>query len=225
MELVDIDEYENYKFDKKTNKIFNVKTNDYITNRLNGKYYFVNLYKNGIPKSFRLNFFILKYNKDDNFVDIDEYENYKFDKQLNQVINTDTGKYLKNCLHGNGYYSLGLIKNKKIKQFLLHRLVYQSHNPLIDIKNHDIDHINQKKTDNDINNLRIATHSQNACNIKRKDNKSTGIKNIRKIKSNSFQVQIMKDGKIYSKTFKTLDEAISHRDLKLTELHGEFACF
>ena len=226
MELVDIDEYEKYKFDKKTNKIFNVKTNDYITNRLNGKYYFVNLYKNGIPKTFRLNFFILKYNKNNNFVDIDDYENYKFNKNLNQVININTGKYLTNCVHGNGYYVIQLSKNKKIKQFLLHRLVYKSHNPLINIDGFDIDHINQDKLDNNINNLRIATRSENSCNIKRKNNnKSSGIKNIIKSKSNTFKVLIMKDGKKYTKTFKLLDEAIKWRNIKLTELHGEFASF
>ena len=226
--FVDIDNYENYKFDKKRNQVINTNTGKYIKNCLNGKNYSVKLLKDGDKKRLMLNHLIYKYNNQDvkdDFVDIDNYENYKFNLKTNEVKNKNTGKILKNTLNNTGYYSVNLYKNGKKKSFLLHRLTYQAHNPLINIEGSDIDHINHNKLDNNINNLRIATRSQNICNVKVKNNKSTGIKNIYKNELNNFKVQIMKDGKKHSKTFKTLEEAIEHRDLKLTELHGEFACF
>ena len=230
MNLVNIENYEGlYKFDKDLNKIYNVKTNEYIKNSLNGKNYSVSLIKDGKTKHLMLNHLIYKYNNQDNQEDlatIDGYKDYKFNKILNQVINIKSGKYLKNNINSKGYYFINLYKNKKIKTFLIHRLVYKSHNPLIDIKNFDIDHINQDKLNNNINNLRIATRSENKCNIKvKKNNKSTGVKNIFKTKYGKFTVNIMKDRKKYTKNFKSLNEAIEHRDLKLKEIHGEFASF
>ena len=231
MDLIDIEEYEGlYKFDRKLNQVYSLKTKKYITNCLNGKYsYSVRLSKNGERKEITLNHLIYKYNQDNNqedLMDIDGYENYKFDKNKNQVINIKSGKYIKNELTILGYYRVGLIKNGKKKHLLLHRLVFKSHNPLIDIIGSDIDHINQDKLDNNINNLRIATRSDNNCNIKvRNNNKSTGIKNISKTKYGTFRVSIMKDRKSNNKIFKSLDEAIIWRNIKLSELHKDFACF
>ena len=231
MSFIDIADYKGlYKFNKDLNQVYNVKTNKYIKNSLNGKYYCVSLLKDGKTKKLMLNYLINKYNNQynnqDNFVAIAEYENYKLNLKTNQVINKNTGKYIKNTLSNKGYYSVKLWKNGKGKHFLFHRLVFKSHNPLIYIEGSDIDHINQIKTDNNINNLRLATRSQNLCNVKiRTNNKTTGIKNIFKNESNNFKVQIKKDGKKHTKNFKTLEEAIIHRDLKLKEMHGEFACF
>jgi len=230
MDLVDIEENKNYKFDKQKNQVININTGNYLKYTLSNKgFYFVTLLKDGKTKQLMLNYLIYKYNNQDdpdNLVDIDNFENYKFDKQKNQVINTNTGKYLTNVLYNNGYYSLGLSKNKKIKQFQLHRLVFKSHNPLINIEGFEIDHVDRNKTNNNIENLRIATRSENGCNIKvQKNNKSTGKKNIYKTKFNTFSVSIMKDGKNYNKIFKTLNEAIEWRNIKLKELHGNFASF
>ena len=231
MSLIDIDNFEGlYKFDKDLNRVYNINTGKYIKNSLNNKNYCVYLYKDGKQKKFTLNHLIYKYNNQDNnqddFVDIIEYEGlYKLNLKTNQVINKNTGKCIKNTLD-KGYNRISLFKNGKKKSFQLHRLIFQAHNPSIDIIGSDIDHINQNKLDNNINNLRIATRSENQCNSKvYKNNKSTGIKNIYKNKSNIFTVVITKDEKNHSKRFKTLEEAIIHRDLKLTEIHGEFACF
>ena len=228
MNLVNIENYEElYKFDKDQNKIYNVKTKKYIKNSLKGKHYSVSLYKDGKIKQFRLNKMICKYNKDkpDDLVDIDGYENYKFDLSTNYVFNINTKEYLKNFLSSSEYYKVVLTKNNKQKHFQLHRLIFKSHNPLINIEGLCIDHINQDKLDNNIDNLRIATRSENSCNVKPRTNNKLGIKNIFKNKSNTFTVKINKDGKKYSKNFETLDEAIEHRDLKLKELHKEFASF
>ena len=229
MDLVDIEEYKNYMFDRNLNQVYNIKTKKHLKNRLDKGNYFVGLFKDGKQKTFRLNQMIYKYNNQDDpddFVDIDDYENYKFNKNLNQVINIKSGKYLKNYIDSNGYYNICLSKNGTDKQFKLHRLVYQAHNPLINIEGFEIDHKDHNKLNNNIDNLRIATSSENNCNRKiNKKNKSTGIKNISKNKNNTFTVQIRKDEKKYSKTFKSLEEAIIWRDIKLKEIHKEFACY
>ncbi|QBX06938.1 HNH endonuclease [Klebsiella phage Spivey] len=70
--------------------------------------------------------------------------------------------------------------------------------------------------------MRKATSSQNSMNSRVRSDNEFGMKNIRP-KGNSFQVRIGKQGKSYTKTLKTLEEAIKWRDSKLAELHGEFA--
>ena len=231
MDLVNIDDYEGlYKFDRDLNQAYNVKTKKYSKNCLD-KYgnYYINLNKDSKTKQFRLNHLIYKYNNQDNpdnFIAIDDYEDYKFDKQKNQVKNIITGKYLKNVLCNTGYYVIQLSKNGKGKYFKLHRLVFKSHNTLTNIEGLFIDHVDHDRLNNNINNLRIATRSENGCNRKvYKNNKSSGIKNIYKTKYNTFTVNIIKDKKSNSKTFKSLEEAIIWRDIKLSELHGKFACF
>tara|TARA_R110000803_G_scaffold40540_2_gene87353 strand:+ start:447 stop:1136 length:690 start_codon:yes stop_codon:yes gene_type:complete len=228
MNLVSIDDYENYMFDRNLNQVYNTKTKKYLKNCLKKGFYFVSLSKNGEQKRFTINYMIYKYNNQynpDDFVDIYDYEDYKFNLKTNEVININTGNYLTNNINC-GYYKVGLYKNNKQKNFKLHRLVFKSHNPLINIEGFDIDHINQDKLDNNINNLRICTRSENQCNVKvNTKNNILGIKNIHKTKDNNFKVQIVKDGKNYNKYFKTLEEAIVYRDLKLSELHKEFACY
>ena len=159
-----------------------------------------------------------------NLVPIKDYENlYSLDLNTNQVYGHKYKKYRKPKPHKDGYYQFDLCKNGKAKNFLLHRLVYEAHNGSIP-EGMCIDHINGIRTDNNIENLRLATNSQNMCNSKTpKNNLSTGYKNITKTKWNTYLIQIKENYKyIYCKTFKTLEEAILNRDIKLKEFHKEF---
>jgi len=80
---------------------------------------------------------------------------YKFKKE----------KILKQCMDSNGYLYVGLSKNNKQKYFRIHRLIaiYFMDNPN---KYQCVDHINEKKTDNRIENLRWVTKSDNTRNGK-----------------------------------------------------------
>ena len=101
--------------------------------------------------------------------------------------------------------------------------MYQAHNPLQDISKLEIDHKDINRLNNNIENLRACSHAENSRNMKIRKNNTSGYKNIRKTKFNTYIVSIRKTGKEYSKTLKTLEEAIEWRNIKLVELHGEFS--
>lgn len=86
-----------------------------------------------------------------------------------------------------------------------------------------VDHKDKNPSNSRIENLRPATPSQNACNQKlRKDNK-LGIKNVSLQRNGTYLTRVTKDGVTHGKSFTTLEEAIAWRNIKLVELHGEFA--
>jgi len=158
-----------------------------------------------------------------NLVPIKNYQNYSFDLNSNQVYNTKYKRYLKISSNNNGYYKIRLRENSKDKTFLFHRLVYEIYKGEIP-KGLCIDHIDNNTENNNIDNLRLATYSQNCCNrLTAKTNKSTGYKNIR-FRNNKYEVNITKNNKkfIYSNKFKTLEEAIENRDIQLKLIHGQF---
>jgi len=160
-----------------------------------------------------------------NLVDIPEYEGiYKFDLVLNQVYNIKRNKYKKNTVDTNGYHCITLHKNTKRQKKYLHRLIYQFNNPTEDIILFDIDHIDNNRTNNKIENLRKATRSENCYNKKAYiNNKSTGYKNISMTISNTYQFQLRKNKINYCKCFKNLQDAIEYRDIKVKEICGEFS--
>tara|TARA_R110002096_G_scaffold140685_2_gene295279 strand:- start:850 stop:1338 length:489 start_codon:yes stop_codon:yes gene_type:complete len=156
-------------------------------------------------------------------IPITNYPNYSLDKNTNQVYNTKYNRYLKSHSHNKGYYLIKLSKNNIPDYFLLHRLIYQVYNPDIDITNLQIDHIDNNKTNNNIENLRHCNNSENQCNTKVHKNNLLGIKNIHKTKNNTYTVHINKNKINYNKTLETIEEAILWRDNKLLEMHCNFA--
>jgi hypothetical protein len=94
-----------------------------------------------------------------------EYDGYTFNLDTNEIIGP-RGWVLKPQSNTWGYYRIQLYKDNKQHLICLHRLVYQMNHLDQDIKNFEIDHVDNNRQNNDISNLRLATCSQNCQNRK-----------------------------------------------------------
>jgi hypothetical protein len=89
------------------------------------------------------------------------YSNYLISNK-GRIRNINTNRILKPSI-ASGYYKIRLSENGKVKDFLVHKLVYcifNNEDYLLD-KNYVIDHIDANKLNNDVNNLRKVTNSEN----------------------------------------------------------------
>ena len=75
----------------------------------------------------------------------------------------------KYCVNKEGYYNITIHHKKYKKSYLVHRLIYKFNNPEWDIhdssSDNEIDHIDNDKSNNNIENLRVVNHSENQQNI------------------------------------------------------------
>lgn len=73
-----------------------------------------------------------------------------------------TGKIcvLSPCLNGKHYFKVGLSKNNRVKYFSVHKLVWLAFNGKVP-EGYEINHINEDKTDNRLENLNLLTHKEN----------------------------------------------------------------
>ena len=105
------------------------------------------------------------------FKKIEEYDNYEI-SNLGNVRNFDTGRILKPRKNTDGYYYVGLYKDRFQKNFYIHRLVGYAFIP--NPQNlREIDHIDQNKTNNSISNLRWVSSSNNLRNRTKFKNSSS----------------------------------------------------
>ena len=111
---------------------------------------------------------------------------------------------------GHGYIMISL----NHKCYRLHRLIYKFHNDEWDIddtcRNNYIDHINQDKLDNRIENLRVVTHSQNRQNMTHINGKVIKGYSFNK-RFNTWGAQWVVNNRRYAKSFATEEEAIAYR--------------
>ena len=107
------------------------------------------------------------------FKDIPKYEGYYQISNLGRVKSlprlrkANTGEYLskerilKNVLQNNGYLSVGLSKKGKVKTLFIHQLMgitFLNHKPN---RKKVIDHINETKIDNRLDNLQVISQRHN----------------------------------------------------------------
>ena len=115
-------------------------------------------------------------------------------------------RFLKEMTHKTGYKYVGLYKDKQ-SLYLIHRLVAchfipNPHNFLV------IDHKNQEKDDNRIENLRWCSYSTNLRNRTKKRSKHNLPRGVHLIPSGKYIVQITINSKTkYLGTYETKEEA------------------
>ena len=108
------------------------------------------------------------------------------------------------------------------KHYLTHRIVFMMHNGYLP---QYVDHIDRNRSNNKIENLREATHSQNAYNSTIRKDSKTGIKNVSWNKvDKSWKVRIQANNtRITIGQFKDLELAELVAMEARNKYHGEYA--
>lgn len=98
--------------------------------------------------------------------DIAGYEGLYAVTSCGKVWSYRRKKFLVPIVHKTGYLCVNLYKGGKIKHYLIHRLVAEAYIPNSNNLT-DVDHIDNDKTHNYVNNLQWITHKDNirkSCN-------------------------------------------------------------
>ena len=113
----------------------------------------------------------------------------------------------------DGYLKVNLYKDGKSYTKKVHRLVAETLIKKVEGKN-EIDHINQIKTDNRVENLRWCNRRENQINRGLSKRNKSGINGVRYDKSrNKWRAEIyISKGKMKSKRFKYKEDAIKWRE-------------
>ena len=148
-------------------------------------------------------------------VNFNDYLIYPDGRVFNKRLNRDIAQ----CSHTDGYLQVSLHTgsrtNHRVHRLLaLHYIPNPENKPIVD-------HINGIVIDNRLENLRWLTAEENAINRKLNSNNKSGHIGIwidnrgKKVK----YVACWQDGgKRKQKTFANIDDAVAHRQQKLTEL-------
>ena len=125
------------------------------------------------------------------FVTINGYTNYQISPN-GDVKNIKTNKILKPFLRRD-YYCVRLCKNGIVKNKYIHQLVADA---FLDKPNENsiVDHINNIKTDNRLENLRLVTQSENTRNKSKHYN--VNYQFVNELPSNSLHIKHIKDNDI-----------------------------
>lgn len=89
----------------------------------------------------------------------------------------------------------------------------------------DIDHRNRNRSDNRIDNLRMATEEQNCCNKGMQRNNKSGVTGVWFVQQSQRWEAKISLGKriVWRRSFVTIEEAAEARREMLPKIHGEFA--
>ena len=150
------------------------------------------------------------------------YPKYKVSNHGN-VMNTVTGRVLKSCMNGIGYYYVRLCADGPPISKAVHQLVAKAfiRNPNDHVC---VDHKDSDKSNNHRNNLRWCTYQQNGQNKKMSINNTSGCKGVTIHKNTGkYQASIRVNGvNKYIGVYETLGEAKQARLREATLHFGEF---
>ena len=154
---------------------------------------------------------------------IDGYTNYQV-SWWGRVRNAKTGRILKPQGGGHGYNHVNLSKPGKTQIHRIHLLVAREWAPNPEGKR-CVDHIDGNKANNNWENLRYATHSENSRNMKKHADGSSIYKGVAYNKAlNKWQAQMHMNGKqTYLGVFVDEREAAEAYNKGALEHFGEYA--
>ena len=114
---------------------------------------------------------------------IDGYDNYEI-SSFGRVRNNETKKIMKSRYTKDGYFQIGLTKDKNQKTYFIHRLVGFA---FLEKKDEDveIDHIDHNRGNNMVNNLRWTTTSINGRNRLMSQRNTSGCQGVQFCKNKS----------------------------------------
>ena len=151
-------------------------------------------------------------------------EHYRYDNGKLVVVNHSQqrriGKPLSGSLKSDGYISVSILNHP----FKEHRVIFLLVNGWLPDY---IDHINQNKIDNSIENLREASTSQNMRNVsKYKRNSTSKFKGVSFHKLNNKWIShVSYNGKLIHLGYFVSEEVAARAyDEKAKQLFGDFAC-
>lgn len=122
--------------------------------------------------------------------------------------------------YANGYAS----RNNCQKASRMHRLIFFAHHGIVEQKTLDIDHINRDRLDNRIENLRLATRSQNGMNRESTCANTSGYKGVFRRDSGAWISKIKVQGEIfYLGQFASPEQAALAYNEAALRLHGSYA--
>ena len=154
---------------------------------------------------------------------IDGYNNYEVSSH-GRVRNNQTAKILQANIDGMGYHYVKLYKDRKGKNFYIHRLVAFAFIPKMENKT-CVDHKDNNQLNNHMNNLRWCTNQENNRNVTKRDNTSSYFKGVSwRQRDKKWRAFIKHNGKhMHIGSFKDEKDAGRAYNAKAKELFGEFA--
>ena len=153
---------------------------------------------------------------------IEGFENYSV-SDFGNVRNDNTGIILKPGIVTSGYYMVVLRQDKRGSTRKIHRLVAKAF--LLNPENKKcVDHIDNNRLNNNINNVRWATNTENMQNTKVSSKNTSGYKGVQWHKpTQKWKVDITINGKRISLGyFINKDEAINIRIPRAKDEFGKF---
>ena len=148
---------------------------------------------------------------------IKNFENYLV-SNFGNIKNNKTNRLLKQHNHTKGYKQIEISGKKKF----IHRLVAEAFIPNPENKP-CVDHINNIRDDNRLENLRFASYIENGQNSSISKKNTSGYKGVSYDYRDFWRADIYHNGKrIFIGRFDTKEEANNARVKKAKELFGEY---
>ena len=159
----------------------------------------------------------------EHWASIDGYRNYEV-SWWGRVRNIDTGRILKPGAGGGGYLFVRLSKNGIVQNHRIHKLVAREWVPNPGQKR-CVDHIDGSRTNNNWENLRYATSSENCMNAKHRTDGSSVYKGVNyQTQAKKWKAQIgFNHQRIYLGIFTSEREAAEAYNTAAIERYGEYA--